>query len=374
MVEKTIDWNKRTRISRALALGVLLLGWMGWGTGKAGAQISPEGRDRTFKQAAPDRFEKRFEDLPRPKSSVVPVEPDTLQPMFPDELKNLKFRLRKVHVTGSTIYRPREFLPLYKKYLGRQVNLTHVYRIARALSRKYRNDGYILSKAVVPPQKIENGEVRIRVVEGYIDRVVVRGRARGPKKLVNAYRRKILASRPLHAKVLERYLLLLDDLPGVRVKSVLTPSQDQSGASELLILVQNKPVDAHVGVDNRGSEFNGPIQIFGGLNGNSLLGLYDRVGVQGVVTSETSELLFLNGFLELPLTLEGTRLFFSGSFSQSEPGASLKPFNVEGDSDSIGLRVIHPFIRSRGENLRAHLGFTFRNSETDILGTPSSED
>jgi hemolysin activation/secretion protein len=340
----------------------------------ANAQISPEGRDRVFKQAAPDRFIKSQEKLEQPQSTVIQVEPDTLTPLFPKGLKKVKFELKRLLIEGSTVYKNRQFLPLYRKFLGKQTTLAHIYRIANAITKKYRNDGYILSKAIVPAQKIDDGVVRVSIVEGSIDNVWVQGQVKGPRSLLNAYRKRLLNSSPLRAKDLERYLLLIDDLPGVSVKSVLTPSKDKPGTSDLTLIVDNKPVDAHAGVDNRGTKFNGPIQLFAGASENSLMGGYERLGIQGVMASDPGELFYVNGFYEVPVTNEGTMFNLSGSFSNSQPGSSLEVFDVEGETFTFSAGLTHPFIRSRGENLRGHFSYTHRNTKTDILGTLDSED
>ena len=58
---------------------------------EAWAQISPEGLDRTYKQAAPHRFDNRFSKPFRPKSAVVPVKPKSMVPVFPEKLGGIKF-------------------------------------------------------------------------------------------------------------------------------------------------------------------------------------------------------------------------------------------------------------------------------------------
>lgn len=340
----------------------------------ANAQVTPQGRDQIFKQAAPDRFIKSRETPLHPQSTIIPVEPDTLVPLHPEELKKVKFKLTRLAIKGATVYRNKQFFHLYKNFLGKQISLHHVYQIADAITKKYRNAGYILTKAIVPPQEINNGVVRLDIMEGFIDKVRVKGRLEGPKKLMNAYRKRLLKSRPLHAKDLERYLLLIDDLPGVFVKSVLTPSENQPGASELTLILDNKPFTAHAGIDNRGTKFNGPLQIFAGAAENSLLGFYETIGVQGVATSNPEELYFFNIFYEAPVSNEGTTFRLSAAFSQSKPGSSLEVFNVEGESHTFSFSFNHPFIRSRGENLRGQFGYTHRNTETDILGSLDSED
>ncbi len=371
-----MNWVKaKIRIvSKILLIGIFVcLGWSSMAL-QSYAQITPQGRDQTYKQAAPHRFEERFKKQEFPQSQIVPVKPDNLKPVFPTKMKQVNFLLQRMVIKGSTIYGKRKFSRLFRRYLHRRVNLEQVYSIAERITNMYRNDGYILSKAVVPPQKIEEGVVQIDVIEGFIDRIAVQGQVRGPRKLLNEYRKGLLRSRPLKAKDLERYLLLVDDLPGVSAKSVLTPSDHKPGATNLTLLLENKSYDGSLGVDNRGSRFNGPIQINAGVSGNALFKNYERIGVQGVVTSNTDELSFFSGFYEQPISSEGTKLFFSGSFSDSEPGGALKEFKVKGESKTITFRMTHPFIRSRAENLTGSMSYTHRNSTTDILGATDSDD
>ena len=372
-----VETSKALLRSNHCKVLIPFLVWVSFGlvhVGETHAQISPEGRDRTYKQAAPSRFDRRFDSQPRPKSKVVPVKPKSMAPLFPDELEKVKFVLKRLFIKGTTIYDKRDLKSIYKKFLRKELTLRHIYEIAQQITNKYRNDGYILSKAIVPPQKIHDGAVHIQVIEGYIDKVKIQGPVRGPRKLLNAYQKKILKSRPLRSLVLERYLLLIDDLPGVTAKSVLTPSEVNPGATSLTLVLTDKAFEGYVATDNRGSEFNGPYEFSSGVTANSLLGGYGRTGITGVVTSQTEELFFLNAFYDLPVSREGTRLFFSGSLSRSEPGSSLQRFDVEGDSSTIALRLTHPFIRSRGENLTGHFGFTVRNSTTNTLGSLDSED
>jgi hemolysin activation/secretion protein len=342
--------------------------------GEVEAQISPEGRDRTYKQAAPHRFERRFDKRVSPKSSVVPIKPKSMAPIFPEDLKEVKFVLKQLFIQGKSIYDKRALKPLYKSYLKKELTLKNIYEIAQRITNKYRNDGYLLSKAIVPPQKIKDGVVHLRIIEGYIDKIKIQGPVRGPRKLINKYKKNILKSRPLRVSDLERYLLLIDDLPGVTAKSVLTPSEDKPSATTMTLILADKAFVGHIGTDNRGSKFNGPYQFLGGVTVNSLLGDHSRAGLQGVFTSQTDELLFLNAFYDLPINQEGTRLFFSSSVSKSEPGSTLKQFDINGDSSSITLRLTHPFLRSRAKNLTGHLGFSGRNSTTKILGLLDSED
>ncbi|HBP10332.1 MAG TPA: hypothetical protein DD452_00180, partial [Nitrospina sp.] len=312
-----MDWVKaNNRIcSKIMLTGVIAYLWWSSMAQLSYAQITPQGRDQTYKQAAPHRFEERFKKQEFPQSQRVPVKPDSLKPVFPAAMRKVNFLLQRMIIKGSTIYGKRKFSRLFRKYLHRRITLEQIYIIAQQITNMYRNDGYILSKAVVPPQKIEGGVVQINVIEGFVDRVAIQGQVRGPRRLLNEYRKGILRSRPLKARDLERYLLLVDDLPGVSVKSVLTPSKDKPGATNMTLILSNKAYEGSLGLDNRGTKFNGPIQVNAGLSGNTIFKNYERIGLQGVVTSDTDELQFFSGFYEQPISSEGTKLFFSASFS-----------------------------------------------------------
>ena len=371
-----MDWDPaNNRIySKIMLIGVVACLWWSSMAVLSYAQITPQGRDQTYKQAAPHRFEERFKKQEFPQSQRVPVKPDSLKPVFPAAMRKVNFLLQRMIIKGSTIYSKRKFSRLFRKYLQRRITLEQVYIIAQQITNMYRNDGYILSKAVVPPQKIEGGVVQINVIEGFVDRVAIQGQVRGPRRLLNEYRKGILRSRPLKARDLERYLLLVDDLPGVSVKSVLTPSKDKPGATNMTLILSNKAYEGSLGLDNRGTKFNGPIQVNAGLSGNTIFKNYERIGLQSVVTTNTDELQFFSGFYEQPISSEGTKLFFSASFSDSEPGSVLKDFEVTGESKSFTLKITHPFIRSRAENLNGFVSYTNRDSETEILGKLDSED
>ena len=80
----------------------------------------------------------------------------------------------RIVITGATVYGDADFAPLYADLVGREVPLAAVYELARRITAKYGAAGYVLSRAIVPPQNFgrANAVVQIQVVEGYVDKVV----------------------------------------------------------------------------------------------------------------------------------------------------------------------------------------------------------
>src|SRR5690606_13126358 len=94
----------------------------------------------------------------------------------PATAEQIRFRLTRLVVEGASVYSEAELAPLYADALGKVVSLAVIYRIADSITAKYRSDGYVLSRAVVPAQRIDEGVVRIRVVEGFVNGIVIQGK------------------------------------------------------------------------------------------------------------------------------------------------------------------------------------------------------
>lgn len=126
------------------------------------------------KTAEPSRIHKRFEPFPTPKSKLPPLIPPNLEETSIDELHRVKFFLSGVLIEGSTVYKDSDFLPLYEGYLGTKIDLAKIHEIATRITKKYHNDGYILSKAIVESQQIKNGIVKIKAIEVYVDKIEIK--------------------------------------------------------------------------------------------------------------------------------------------------------------------------------------------------------
>lgn len=325
-------------------------------------------------EAQPGQIEKRFQTPPVPRATPEPIIPEGERPLPPDQAEEITLTLSGIVVDGATVYTADQFTPLYEALLGQDVTLAQVYGIANAITTMYRNDGYILSRAIVPPQRISGGVVRIRVIEGYIDDVLIEGDVRGRRSLLEAYASRIMAARPLSAEVLERYLLLTEDLPGVTPQAVLTPSEDQPGASDLVIVLDDQEVDGFARIDNRGTKFNGPGQFWLGGGFNSMFGLYDRSTLRFITTSDTEELTFFEIGHEQQIGTEGTKLNLFHANTSSNPGHTLRELDVDSSIADFKIGLVHPFTRARAENVSLRGEFIFRNAETKILDDRLSKD
>ena len=341
----------------------------------AGTALAQSSRPDIPPRAEPGQIERY---LQAPAAPQIPSNGPVFNGDFrvpPDEAGELSLMLGSVAIEGSTVYSDEELAPLYEDRLGRKIALAEVFGIADAITARYRNDGYILSRAILPPQTIEDGAVTIRIVEGYIDEVRIEGEVRGERALLDAYAARIMNSRPLSIGDLERYLLLIDDLPGISSEAVLNPAKDTPGAADLVIVVEEDAKDGFVRLDNRGTKFNGPVQLWLGAGLNSLAGVHERTAAKFVTADRLRrELTYLELGHERQIGTEGNKLHLQFTHTDSEPGHTLRSLEIESASRSFRTGLVSPLIRSRAGNLSLHADFTIRNSETTIFDNRLSRD
>ncbi|MGB8274076.1 MAG: ShlB/FhaC/HecB family hemolysin secretion/activation protein [Alphaproteobacteria bacterium] len=322
----------------------------------------------------PAQIEKQFEVRPRVREEAPP---ELARPAAPERVTPLSkqtFVLTRVVVEGATVYGPDAFTPLYRDLLTKEVRLADLEPVAKKISDLYQADGYALSYAVVPSQEPSGGTVRIKVIEGYIGRIAFEGEVKGSTSLLESYGKKISAERPTTVASLERYLLLIEDLPGVSVRPLLERVNAEIGEYKLIVGLSHVEIAGFGQIDDRGTRFVGPVQLWAGANFNSVFGLYENTSVRFVTTSDPSELVFINLSHTEPLDSEGTTATLSGSYSQSSPGFTLTPLDINSRSKRFDLQVAHPLIRSRKFDLYVSGRFSYRDTRSKQLGFENASD
>ncbi len=324
----------------------------------------------------PGRERQQFIQPPAPLAQ--PAAPTVTLPstVAPKGAEKVFLHVRGVRIAGSTVFTAEQLAPLYAGLIGKRVSLAAIYELAQRITAKYGSDGYVLSRAVVPPQQLDpkGAVVRIQVVEGYIDKVEWPPGLSRYRDFFTDYAARITAQRPANIRTIERYLLLAGDLPGLKFSSSLRPSKETS-ASVLVVAVTEKPFDANAHVDNRGTAARGPFEYYGSATVNNLLGWQEALTLTYAGVVPLKELNYAAANYRQVLTSEGLAFFADFSDAWGTPGtASLEAlqYRTLGPYGDAGLS--YPVIRSRERNLTVSgLGFA-SNSESDVLGAPFNND
>lgn len=313
--------------------------------------------------AQPGHIDERFQQRPAAPSVGAPLAiPDAAKPTAPPGAAAVTFTVSAVRFEGNTVLPEQQLQAIAAPYMGHPITLADANDLAAKVTAAYRDAGFILVRATVPAQQIDRGTLRIQILQGYIDKVLIQGDAGGARAYLEAYGARIADTKPLTAKVLERELLLASDLAGMNVRSVLTASQTAQGAADLTLVVEPKTVNAFIGVDNRGSRYLGPYQVQGAVFFNDAFGTGGRLGLNGAVTPGIGPDLAYGGVsFDQPLGTDGMRLFSGFSYAATRPGSVLRTFDTKGSAINANTALSYPFIRSRDFNLQGSLGLAYHD-------------
>lgn len=302
--------------------------------------------------------------------------------VMPENAKDIKFELKQIKLEGATKYTQQEFSNFWKKDISKKVSLLRVYEIAAEITARYRADGYFLSRAYVPAQSIENGIVKIAVVEGYVSNLDFFGDLPENRDPLEVFCVRVTSPKPLNIKTLERQILLLNDLSNTKFTAVLkaVPIKESSDQYSVALVVtgeknkEDKWADTYLSYDNGGSRYMGPSVLNAHFSILKGMPEFHKVMISLSATPELEELKAFAFEDVYPLNYDGLSLAISGGYTDGAPGYNLTANEVESKTVMASIELKWAAIRSRAENLTFATSFDLTNSTIDALGTPLSED
>lgn len=323
----------------------------------------------------PGQIDRQFEGRKTPQA----VEPSSSGrrempvPAAPEGSDQILLFVKDIVLDGVSAYKPETLRKLYLDKLSSELSLAAIYDIANRVTQHYRNDGYFISQVLVPQQDVEDGIVKLLVLEGYIDKIDVRGDLAANSSYVQRLLKKVTQEKPVHIHTIERYMLLVNDLEGIYAQSTLVPG-DMPGSSTLLVDISSSPFSSLVGVDNRGSEFLGPVRGRLELDFNTLFGTYSSLGAFISSTGANDELHFGSLAFQSRVGNDGMQLLASASVVRSEPEQGVQLRGLETDSESAEIILSYPLLRTRSQNLALRGQFSYYDGDVNLLGLALSED
>jgi hemolysin activation/secretion protein len=326
----------------------------------------------------PGRERQRFAEPPPPLAGPAGPRVSLPSATAPPGADQIHLTIRDFRIEGATVYPADVLKALGADLIGHEVTLAAIYDFAQRITAKYGADGYVLSRAVVPPQNLapRNAVVRIQVIEGYVDKVVwPEGLSRYPNYF-SYYAAMIMADRPVNVRTIERYVLLAGDLPGLKFSTTLKASEKNPNAATLLVEAVYKPVEAIARLDNRGTPARGPLEYLSAATFNNVLGEDDALTVTYAgVLPLTHELNYAAADYRQVLNPEGLQALANVSYGFGKPGTmplDILHFKTRTLYTDGGFS--YPAIRSREKNLTYTAKFFASESTSDIFEQRFNDD
>ena len=294
-------------------------------------------------------------------------------------LDDLQFTVNGIDFDGNDVFTDAALQEYFATYINRPVSLPELNEVVETIEDKYKQAGYFLSRVYIPPQTLENGVLKIKVIEGYLSGIFVEGGTTGNRAKINALTADLANKKPLDLPSVEKAIRTLNAFPSTTVSAVLRQGTEV-GASEMVLKVSELPDYYSVSVNN----FNSPAV---GTWGVSLAGtvnrVFDRDNQLSFSTSASlgsgsvedfKRMLSFSAKYSQPIGNSGLSASLSYLYSQSQPVATVADLNLLSQGTTIAPRLSYPMFSNRGNSLVLDSGVTFSQTQTLLAGTPFTTD
>jgi len=276
----------------------------------------------------------------------------------PSGTADLTVRPGAVTVIGAFPELADEAGAIANRLVGRTVTLAEIYAAAAGIEALHVRRGYILARATLPPQQIDDGgTVTILVTDGFIERIDT---TRLPARLQAPVRRRVAGlqgRRRLTLADIEAPVMRAGEVPGVTLASTLSRGA-QPGGVLLHLSGRYAPVRGSLTIDNSLVPSLGRAGVTAQLSLNSLLGqgeqVYGFVATGSDISrvfSDDAQMRVLGGGVIVPLGNGRLSLNPEITASRTQPSAQPGVPRIRGTLARVSLRGTYVLIRSRHRSL-----------------------
>jgi hemolysin activation/secretion protein len=268
---------------------------------------------------------------------------------------SLPILISHIRITRNKVFDNATLMPLVAHAVGQKLTLPQLGELAGIITSYYQNNGYPITRAIIPIQTIADGIVRIEILEAKFGAVKLENTSRARDALLQSTLTALESGQNVNQAMIDHVLLLLSDVPGVTVKATLRPGQTE-GTSDLVVSTLPLPaLSGDLVTDNYGNRYTGQVRTTGTLVHNNLLHQGDTVSFSGLTSG--SGLNYWRLAYEVMVNGAGGRVGVSASSLEYFLGGPFRPVNANGSANVQSLWARQPLVRSENRNVYAQLQY-----------------
>jgi hemolysin activation/secretion protein len=302
------------------------------------------------------------QQLPAPSAAPLPeaVLPDHLTPSTAKE-GQVTFIVKGFVVEGVKSVPQEKIEEALADWVDQRISFSDLQKACDEVMDLYRAEGYIV-QAIVPPQRVVDGKVKILVTEAKFGKLNV-DTPEGPitfsKEKAAEY---VLHFNPygeiLDNDNLEMALMILNEVPGLIAKSELERGSGSGDVDVKLSLTQPTEMwNAKLEANNYGSRTTGANQ---GVVSTDILqpfGIGDILGVAGIFAqgSQYGQISY-----SLPVMPNGLRFGLNSTYLNYRNVSNYVYNGNYGTAVTQGVNLAYPILRNPKENVNATLNYDYK--------------
>jgi hemolysin activation/secretion protein len=298
----------------------------------------------------------------QPQNSIVAQNENTNQ--IPQQIV-----VKSFDIVGSSVFSQSELTKAIKSYRNRPLTLSELFQVRSVITKLYTDQGYVNSGAYIPPQELNNGTVKIAILEGKLEDINVSGTERLTPRYITD-RLKMAAGQPVDAESLLAALQLLRLDPLIDNISAELSAGIQPGTSLLDIKIKEADVfNLTTSFNNQKSPSIGSNQRSASFNHGNLLGIGDKFNFTFSNTEGSNSFDFA---YSLPFNAKNGTI--NAAYGSNANDVVEDPFNdldIQSKSRYFEINLRQPLVLKPNQELALGLSFARSESETSLMNDGS---
>lgn len=335
--------------------------------------------------AAPDPSTLNIKGMPdsgrilnelEPERRITPQqakpEIDTKIPAVQQDSKELAARIDRIDYICSELDVGSVLKDEMQPYLGREMDFQEMQALAAKVTASLRHKGYMTAVAYVPAQDITGNTLKIKVIIGRIGDLHIDNTSALLDSRLLAYVKGIRPGQLIESQHLEKTLLALNDIPGLKVTASMQPGKRRGSADLMLKVFDLEREGNYLSYDNYGSKSTGRSRFGIEFHYNNLTNVGDQISLSGMTSTDDLHNVQLR--YSVPVGSDGASLHLTAGQMNYVLGGQYDYLNADGLTNTYELGIAIPVRRTYAQSLFYSVNVRHRDIHDYILsGTYGTE-
>jgi hemolysin activation/secretion protein len=272
-------------------------------------------------------------------------------------LEGPQLLVKEFRITGAQTFSEDMLRKLVSEGENKLHTLSELQNLAERITKHYRSNGYLLARAYLPEQAVSDGIIEIAVIEGRIGRINLANSSRLESKIIGTYVQSLSQDKSALSNEIEKALLLLNDIPGVAVRSTLKTGQEPATTDLDISITDAQTVQIKVELDNFGNRTTGKDRIGAFFSIANMSGYGDQLTTRAIKSSRMTYGLISS---QVPVSGNGLVLGASLSEMQYQLGNEFANLMASGNAKTGDVWLSLPLIRRQQQNWYVQLSREYK--------------
>lgn len=283
--------------------------------------------------------------------------------------------------SGNTLLAIEEIEQLLVQYTSPAANFQLIQKAVAALEARYGERGFGAVKVLLPEQDIENGVVNLRIVEGHIGQVVVRGQQYFSEENIRASLPALQEGGQPNMHAIDASLRVLNEHPAKQTTLTFRQGSKPGEVDAFVRVVDENPLRFALSFDNSGAPDQHGKYPTGRYRSGFIVqhaNLFDKdhaLSFQYMTSPELPDkVTILGGAYRIPLYEAGSVLELAFAYSNVDSGklmTAVGPVSLSGSGQTYALKYEKSLPSSAGwqQSLAYGLDYRIYNNRVQTEGS-----